>query len=279
MSRRETRLRAVIVTTAACKSVPNGESPTPSGSRATCASPQPGQRRRCVRCSHQDAPRSAAARPPDGARTVPQARAPLLMNTRPQSVAGLRDSDRRSHRADPLPSSLRPEPSCPGWAPAFRFSPSRLAHCFAFSRASARRSAREARADPATEGSTSCASPLAPAPQARDPLLQTLTTRRAAHARPPAQRSHRRTPPAPRHRPPPPPSGPYPQDSLHRPPILATGRPRLNAYGNSLFKRESLLPGVARARPREPARIRLEDAGRTRTIVVFGLNSNSQRPR
>ncbi len=54
-----------------------------------------------------------------------------------------RGSARRSHQADPRGAACERTPLCPGWAPALRFSPSRLAHCLAFSRAAARRSARE----------------------------------------------------------------------------------------------------------------------------------------
>jgi hypothetical protein len=51
MSRRETRLRAVSVTTAACNIGPNAYAATSAGSFAAVLRLQHGQRSRCVRCS------------------------------------------------------------------------------------------------------------------------------------------------------------------------------------------------------------------------------------
>jgi hypothetical protein len=51
MSRRETRLRAVNVTTAACKPGPNAEPATEVGNAADVFCLQPGQHNLCVRCS------------------------------------------------------------------------------------------------------------------------------------------------------------------------------------------------------------------------------------
>ena len=51
MSRREMRLRAVIVTTAACRSGPNADPATSVGSSPLVFVAQPGQRSRWQRCS------------------------------------------------------------------------------------------------------------------------------------------------------------------------------------------------------------------------------------
>ena len=51
MSRRETRLRAVSVTIAACSLGPNAEPATAAGNPAAVLRLQHGQRKRCVRCS------------------------------------------------------------------------------------------------------------------------------------------------------------------------------------------------------------------------------------
>lgn len=51
MSRREIRLRAHIVTTAACRRTPNAEAPIPSNSAAAVLARQRGQRNRWLRCS------------------------------------------------------------------------------------------------------------------------------------------------------------------------------------------------------------------------------------
>ena len=68
MSRREMRLRALIVTAAAWAREPKAEAPSPAGSSAVVLARQRGQRRRWVRCSVSRTA-SAAALPPGGGRT------------------------------------------------------------------------------------------------------------------------------------------------------------------------------------------------------------------
>ncbi len=106
--------------------------------RALATTPPAKAVRAMLAVDHRDRGNSATwwrPKRPEDSRSSPE-------NSR-HSPRRRRGSARRSHQADPRGAACERTPLCPGWAPALRFSPSRLAHCLAFSRAAARRSARE----------------------------------------------------------------------------------------------------------------------------------------
>ncbi len=190
VSRRETRLRTVSVTTAACNLGPNADRDTPAGSSARVSAAQPGQRSRCRRCS--------VTVTAIGGSSATCWHCTAAASARSSSANTCAQAWQRSGQCSTTSSPARAEAGvgvCPGGRagrPASGPNP-------------ASRRAAAPTADPATAAATSSANSGSAAAQARPPAPRAAGSPRPAHppasaTRPPSPGRHPRSP-RPRHAP------------------------------------------------------------------------------
>ena len=195
MSRRETRLRAVSVTTAACKPGPNGEPATPSGSpAAVCACHSLGSATGACGARRRS-PRSAAAPRPDGGRNACAAGASRLAELVPAAATSIRVVIDELVDLILAAAARDPTPGCPGWAPGLRSHP-RAWPTPSPSRAPPPAARPASSEDPARAGSNELRESLrARSSKTPDPLLQ-LRHLAAQPAQPTRQELNARSRPA-----------------------------------------------------------------------------------